>query len=158
MKFLMEALDAVETVWRPERIGVRLSPLGQANDMSDSDPETHYARIYAALSARKLAYLHVVEQFPGNEDDAGVQILRRLRRHYDGFYIANGGYDAGSAERAIASGHADAVTFGRDFIANPDLPERFRRGADLNPQDPDTFYGGGREGYTDYPFLETEPA
>ena len=158
MKFLNEVLDVVGKVWSSDRIGVRLSPLGQANDMSDSDPEAHFGAIYNALSARNLAYLHVVEAFPGSDDEEGVQIVKRLRKHYDGFYIANGGYDASTAEEAIASGHADAVTFGRDFIANPDLPERFRRGAKLNEQDQDTFYGGGREGYTDYPSLETEPA
>lgn len=156
MRLLEEVLDAVTDVFGADRTGVRLSPLGEANDMSDSDPETHFTAIYKMLDARKLAYLHVVEQFPGNDGEKSV--IKALRPHYTGFYIANGGYDAKTAADAIESGHAHAVTFGRPFIANPDLPERYRRGADLNPQDQNTFYGGGREGYTDYPFLDTPPA
>lgn len=72
--------------------------------------------------------------------------------------MANGGYDAASGAEAIEKGHAHAVAYGRPFIANPDLPERFRRGASLNTADQESFYGGGAEGYTDYPFLEAEPA
>ena len=159
MRFLQEVLQEVESVWDTGRIGVRLSPLGQANDMSDSAPETHFREVYRMLSDRRLAYLHVVESFPGSEDDGnGRTMIRRLRTAYDGFYIANGGYDAQTGAEAVSDGHADAITYGRPFIANPDLPERYRLGADLNTPDPDTFYGGGREGYTDYPFLHEAAA
>lgn len=156
MRFLREVLEAVGDVFPASRIGVRLSPLGEANDMSDSDPQGHFAEVYKMLDARGLAYLHVVEKFPGN--DGETDVIRALRPHYSGFYIANGGYDADSATKAINEGHAHAVTFGRPFIANPDLPERYRRGADLNTPDSDTFYGGDAGGYTDYPFLDSDPA
>ncbi|MCF7700052.1 alkene reductase [Loktanella sp. M215] len=154
MKFLEEVLNAVADHWSPSETGVRLSPLGQANDMSDSDPETHFAEVYKMLSGYQLAYLHVVESFPGSDDDKGRDLLARLRKIYDGFYIANGGYDADMAREAIESGYAEAVAFGRPFIANPDLPHRMKLNAEMNEPDQDTFYGGGAEGYIDYPTLE----
>ena len=154
MKFLEEVLNAVADHWSPSETGVRLSPLGQANDMSDSDPETHFAEVYKMLSGYQLAYLHVVESFPGSDDDKGRDLLARLRKLYDGFYIANGGYDADMAREAIESGYAEAVAFGRPFIANPDLPHRMKLNAEMNAPDQDTFYGGGAEGYIDYPTLE----
>ena len=83
-------------------------------------------------------------------------MLDSLCSLYQGIYIGNGGYDADSASREIARGRLDAVTFGRPFIANPDLPERFRTGAGLNEPDSDTFYGGAEAGYTDYPFLDRQ--
>ena len=153
MKFLEEVLDAVADHWAPQQTGVRLSPLGQANDMSDSDPERHFADVYKMLNGYNLAYLHVVESFPGTEGE-GRGLLKRLRQLYTGFYIANGGYDADMARDAIVSGHADAVSFGRAFIANPDLPHRMMVNASMNEPDSDTFYGGGAEGYIDYPTLE----
>ncbi|MBM7067656.1 alkene reductase [Actibacterium sp. 188UL27-1] len=155
MRFLQEVLDVVGEIWSPDRTGVRLSPLGQANDISDTDPETLFAAVIEMLDSRKLAYLHMVEAFPGstpNDDDSAL--IDRLRQLWSGFYIANGGYEAQSASDAITSGTADAVTFGRPFIANPDLPERFRIGAKLNEPDADTFYGGDETGYTDYPFMD----
>ncbi|WP_281826399.1 alkene reductase [Jannaschia rubra] len=156
MRLLSEVLDRVSEVFDPARIGVRLSPLGEANDMSDSDPEALFAGVIDMLSARKLAYLHLVEGFSGvdNTSEEDRAMLRRLRARHDGTYIGNGGYDATAAAGAIEAGQADAISFGRPFIANPDLPERFRRGAALNEQDKDTFYGGGEEGYIDYPFLD----
>lgn len=155
MRLLAEVIDAVTEVWDAGRVGVRLSPLGQANDIRDSDPEGLFGKIYEMIADRGLAYLHVVEAFPGSEPDGDARaLLERLRRRYDGFYIANGGYDGQSAAQAVASGRVDAVSIGRAFIANPDLPERLRRGADLNTPDQSTFYGGGAEGYTDYPSLD----
>lgn len=156
-RLLRQVLEAVMQVWPSQRIGVRLSPLGQANDISDSDREGTFAYTYKMLSDFKLSYLHVVEQFPGNDmDGKDEKLIKNLRKQFDGFYIANGDYDADRAVKAIESGHADAVTFGRPFIANPDLPERFRLGAELNEPNPDTFYGGDETGYTDYPFLDEE--
>ncbi len=155
MRLLGEVLDAVEAVWSKGRIGVRLSPLGQAGDISDSDVEGLFTEVYKMLDARKLAYLHVVEGFPGgggDEDDA--KLLARLREHYTGFFIGNGGYDADTAVNAITDGRADAISFGRPFIANPDLPERMRVGAEMNKPRQATFYGGDEKGYTDYPFLD----
>ena len=155
MRLLSEVLDTVSQVYPEERIGVRLSPLGQAGDISDSNPEKLFSAVYQKLSERDLAYLHVVEAFPGSDGDSEAQaLIRRLREQYDGFYIANGGYDADSAVSEIDGWNIDAVTFGRPFIANPDLPERYRRDAKLNKPDQDTFYGGDEKGYTDYPFLD----
>lgn len=155
MRFLAEVVEAVKLVWPSSRVGVRLSPLGQANDISDSDPESVFGAVYKMLNDHKLAYLHVVESFPGNKDaENGKALLKRLRKGWEGFYIANGGYEPETATQAIADGTADAVSFGRAFIANPDLPERFRRGAVLNTPDQTTFYGGDERGYTDYPFLD----
>ena len=156
IRIVSEAIDAVATVWPRDRIGVRVSPLGHANDISDSDKEATFTAVYKMLNDKNLAYLHVMEQFPGKDNgDEATALLDRLRALYDGFVISNGGYTPESASKAIASGHCHAVAFGRDFIATPDLPERIRVGAALNEQDPDTFYGGGKEGYIDYPFLET---
>jgi len=154
MRFLTEVLDAVADHFRPEQTGVRLSPLGQANDMSDSDPEGHFGEVYKMLNGYQLAYLHAVEAFPGSDDSEGRDMLVRMRGLYNGFYIANGGYNAELAREAIETGHTEAVAFGREFIANPDLPKRFALNAKLNATDQSTFYGGGSEGYTDYPTLE----
>lgn len=154
-RLLREVLEAVMGVWPAARIGVRLSPLGHANDIQDSDKEKTFSFIYKMLSDFKLAYLHVVEQFPGSDlDGKDEKLIKNLRKKFDGFYISNGDYDAERAVHAIESGHANAVTFGRPFIANPDLPERLRLGAELNEPNPDTFYGGDETGYTDYPFLD----
>jgi len=154
MRFLSQVLDTFCDVYPAARVGVRLSPLGQANDISDSDPEALFSAVVDMLSARRLAYLHLVEEFYGaNTSDNDRAMLKRLRGRYNGVYIGNGGYDGERAASAIADGAADAITFGRPFIANPDLPERFRIQAALNEPDPDTFYGGDETGYTDYPFL-----
>ncbi len=155
MRLLTEVLDAVSKVWDNTRIGVRLSPLGEMSDISDSDSKALFSAVYTMLDKRQLAYLHVVEKFPGSEqEESDRQLIKDLRELYNGFYIANGGYDADSSADAVKSGHADAVTIGRPFIANPDLPERYRRGANENEPNPDTFYGGDEIGYTDYPFLD----
>lgn len=134
------------------RTGIRLSPRGEANDISDSDPEALFSYLYTELDRRGLAYLHVVESFGTGPDAAGEKLIKRLREKWTGFYVANGGYDGDSARTAVASGHAHAVAFGKDFISNPDLPERLRAGGELNPYDKATFYGGSEAGYTDYPF------
>ncbi len=155
LRFLEEVFDAVLNVWCHTRVGLRLSPLGEANDMSDSDPKAHFSAIYASAKERGLAYLHVIEQFPGSKPETDKRLLLLgLREQYDGVYIANGGFDAHSAADAINDARVDAVAFGRPFIANPDLPERYRTGATLNEPNADTFYGGAHEGYTDYPFLD----
>ena len=154
MRFLEEVLAALAEVYPTGRTGIRLSPRGQANAISDSDPEALFAAVYEMLSDKSLAYLHVVEDFGGESGREAGEMIGRLRRSYEGVYIANGGFDAQTAVAAIEDGHADAVTFGRPFLANPDLPERYRTGAALNPQDKSTFYGGGEKGFTDYPFLD----
>ena len=157
LRLLDEVFDRVCDVYPTDRVGVRFSPLGQANDMSDSDREATFSAAYRMANDRKLAYLHAVEEFYGqNSSEEDVALLKHLRGLYNGVYIGNGSYDGDKAREAIASGGADAITFGRPFIANPDLPERFRINAELNEPDQDTFYGGGEAGYTDYSFLDPQ--
>lgn len=147
MRFLLEIVDAVAAAWEGSRVGVRLSPVNAYNDMTDSDPQRTFGEAARALGERKLAFLHVDETSSEPFDWAG------FRRSYSGAYIANGGYDRERALAAIASGHADLVSFGVLYLANPDLVERFRKKAPLNRADRATFYGGGERGYTDYPSL-----
>ena len=153
-RLMMEVVEAVCGVWGADRVGARLSPLQPFNDMRDSDPRATFTYAVHALNAFGLAYLHITEMGTEAPGAAGPAFdLHELRRAWQGRYMTNGGYDRDRANAALAAGDADLVAFGVPFLANPDLPERFRRGAPLNPPNPDTFYGGGAEGYTDYPFL-----
>jgi N-ethylmaleimide reductase len=154
-RFLLEATQAAIDVWGPGRVGVRLSPSGTYGSMTDSDPETTFGYAAAKLDAMGLAYLHVVEpRIRGTELIAETAPIaaKHLRRHFHGTMIAAGGFDGASAEAILQDGDAEAVAFGRAFIANPDLPDRLRLGLPLNPYDRLTFYGGDAHGYTDYPF------
>ena len=153
--FLEQVIESVCSVWKAERVGIRLSPTGTFNDAHDSDPLALFTEVISTVSRHNLAYLHMVEQFPGfSPTEEDVKILSALRKQWRGFYIANGDYDLDRANTALASGHADAISFGRPYIANPDLALRLKIGADLNSPDESTFYGGGAEGYIDYPFLD----
>lgn len=153
--FLEQVIESVCSVWKAERVGIRLSPTGTFNDAHDSDPLALFTEVISTVSRHHLAYLHMVEQFPGfSPTEEDVKILSALRKQWRGFYIANGDYDLDRANTALASGHADAISFGRPYIANPDLALRLKIGADLNSPDESTFYGGGAEGYIDYPFLD----
>lgn len=154
-RFLNEVILAVIDVWGADKVGVRLSPTGTFNDMGDSNPLETFGVAIETLNTYGLAYLHMVEKFPGiDSDDEDQKILNQLRTKWDGFYIANGGFDHDIAMKAVENGHADAIAFGRPFISNPDLPKRLELDAELQEADESTFYGGGAEGYTDYPFLE----
>ena len=158
-RLTVEVTKAVVGVWGADRVGIRLSPLSSFNDMSDSAPEQTFANAYRQLDTLGLAYLHVVEKFPGIAQSAEDRAtLDRLRKLWSGTYIDNGDFDAAEAEAWIAKGRATAVAFGRPFIANPDLPERYRTSAALNTADQATFYGGGEAGYIDYPFLGQKAA
>lgn len=151
MRLLEQVVAAVSGVWPANSVGVRLSPENQFNDIRDSQPQKTFNAVVDMLSGHQLAYLHVLE---GNM--AGGERLvdyPELRRRFGGLYMANNGYTRASADRALQQGDADMVAFGTLFIANPDLPERFARGAALNEPDPATFYGGDAAGYTDYPAL-----
>lgn len=149
-RFMLEVTDAVTEVWGPERVGIRLSPANRFNRMSDSNAQKAFRYFAEALSERGLAYLHGIE----TKEDGDEFDFNEWRETYDGVYMANSDYDQARGEQAVASGHADLVSYGRAFLANPDLPTRFHRDAPLNEPDRDTFYGGGAEGYTDYPTLE----
>lgn len=123
------------------------------NDIRDSNPEALFHHVVEALNPFNLAYLHVVEI--GMTGDAPQTFdFDHLRKACRGNYIANGGYDKARGNAAVASGHADAVAYGVPFIANPDLVARFKGDAPLNVADQSTFYGGGEQGYTDYPTLQ----
>ena len=152
-RFLLEVVDAVVGVWGADRVGVRLSPLGSFNDMSDSDPAATFGHAIATLDRFGLAYLHLVEAFGAELSAEQQTLLHGLRGRWHGVYIANGSYTRESAEKAIADGHADAITFGKLFLANPDLPQRLASRTPLNEPDQSTFYGGDHRGYTDYPPL-----
>lgn len=154
-RFLLEATQAAIDVLGADRVGVRLSPSGTYGSMSDSDPQATFGHAAAELDALGIAYLHVVEpRIKGTEliAEAEPVAARQLRVVFRGTLIAAGGFDGASAEAILQTGDADAVAFGRAFIANPDLPERLRLGLPPNRYDRATFYGGDAHGYTDYPF------
>lgn len=154
MRLLDEVLNAVKEVWPSKRVGVRLSPENQFNDIEDSQPQSTFNAVVDMLSKHDLAYLHVLE---GDMLNGGREVdYVELKRRFGGLYMANMGYTQATAEEALTEGNADMIAFGQLFIANPDLPERFIRGASLNEPDQATFYGGDEKGYTDYPALEAE--
>jgi N-ethylmaleimide reductase len=162
VRLLTEVVETVTEVWGPDRVGVRLSPLSTFNDISDDDPETTFGHVAGQLSDYRLAYLHIVNPAmaaleKGAEPDArALRMLDLIRQRYRGTLMIAGGFDRDTAEAWLEQGKADLIAFGRKFLANPDLPERFRSGAPLNAEDPTTFYGGGAKGYTDYPTLTQE--
>jgi N-ethylmaleimide reductase len=151
-RFLLEVTEAVAGVWGAERVGVRLSPLGTFNSMSDSDPASTFGFIAEALGRYGLAYLHVVEG--GHESADGPFDWAELKRRFRGPYVANGDYSRERGSAVLAAGRADLVSFATAYIANPDLVARFRSDAPLADPDPSKFYGGDHRGYTDYPALD----
>jgi N-ethylmaleimide reductase len=159
-RLLLEVVEAVVGVWGADRVGIRLSPSGTFGSMSDSDPKALFTYVAHALDAFNLAYLHVVEpRVNGNVDrevDPEALDARYFRTVYSGRLIAAGGFTQESGNQAIAAGDADLIAYGRLYIANPDLVERFAQDAPLNPYDRNTFYGGDARGYTDYPTLELQ--
>lgn len=153
-RFLLEAVQAVVDAWEPGRVGLRLSPISPANDIADSNPEPVFTYAVEQLNRFGLAFLHMVEGATmGPREVPGGFDLQKLRRLFNGSYIANNGYDGEMAKQAVASGAADMVAFGRPYIANPDLVERLEKGAPLAEGNRDTYYGGDAHGYTDYPPL-----
>jgi N-ethylmaleimide reductase len=161
-RLLLEVVEAVVEVWGAERVGVRVSSLNTQNDISDEDPETTFGYIAAKLSEFGLAYLHVVNPAlksmeQGDEpDERALRLAGIFREQFQGPLMFAGGFDQNSAEDWLAQGRADLIAFGRKFIANPDLPQRFRERAPLNADDRSTYYGGGARGYTDYLSLAQE--
>lgn len=154
MRFPLEVVSALVDVWGSGRVGIRISPFAGYNGMSDSNPEATFGAFAKALAPFKLAFLEVVELADRDERKMSDAFRKMLRDSFSGPYIANGIFDGQSAMDIVTSGKADAVTFGRLFLANPDLPERLRLNVPLNRPDPTTFYGGGTKGYTDYPSLQ----
>jgi len=150
----LEVTESVIGVWGRERVGYKVSPNGTVYSMSDSNPIQTFSYLAEQLSSLGLAYLHVTEPIAGPAAPAdAVRAAPVLRRKFNGALIVNGGYDAQSANAAIARGQADLVAFGVPFLANPDLPLRYSRNTPLNAPNPATFYAGEDKGYVDYPAL-----
>ncbi len=150
-RLLIETVEALISVWGAGRVGVHLAPRGDAHDMGDSDRLGTFTYAARELGKRRVAFL-CAREHPGPD-----RIGPRLRSEFGGVYIANEGFTLDSAEQMLSAGEADAVAFGKLFIANPDLPERFARNAPLNRWSTETFYAGGQHGYVDYPRLGAEP-
>ena len=148
-RLLLEVTDAVVSVWGAGKVGMHLSPRGDSNNMGDSNPANTFGYVAEQLGMRQLAFIFT------RESAASSRISPELKRRFGGMLIANEGFTGETAAQELASGQADAVAFGKLFIANPDLPHRLRHGLPLNPPHPETFYGYGladpRQGYVDYP-------
>jgi N-ethylmaleimide reductase len=159
---LLEVTDRLVAQLGAERVGVRMSPFGTVNDIGDSDPMSINRYAIEELSRRGIAYLHLIEPRVNaglrEDENANVpaSVASLLRPSFQGPLIVSGGFTRATAESAIQTGHADAIAFGRAFIANPDLPYRLAAGAPLNAYDRSTFYGGAEKGYVDYPSIQPE--
>ena len=157
-RLLLEVVEAVIKVWGADRVGVRLSPYSNFNDMRDSDPIPLFTYAAEKLRGLGIVYLHVIE--PVNADhpmampeSKKTPIAPILHKAFGGTFMLNGGYDKETGTAAIENGDADLICFGVPFIVNPDLVKRYQTNASLNTPDPSTFYGGDAGGYTDYPML-----
>ncbi len=146
-RLLLEVTDAVISVWGAGRVGVHLAPRGDAHDVGDSDPAALFGYVAHQLGERKIAFLCARERV------AEPRLGPALKAAFGGVYVANEGFDKASAEAVTEAGEADAVAFGKLFIANPDLPQRFALSASLNAWNMATFYAEGPAGYVDYPTL-----
>jgi N-ethylmaleimide reductase len=155
-RLVVEVMEAVAGVWGGDRTGVHLSPTNLAfNDISDSDPTQTFSAAVRALDRLGLAYLHLVEPGPADPVGPGPRLdAAFFRPLWRSALVVNKAYDLDHANTALRSGAADLVSFATLFIANPDLPERFRRGAPFNAPERKTYYGGAAAGYTDYPALD----
>jgi N-ethylmaleimide reductase len=153
-RLLLEVTEAVVKAWSADRVGVRLSPTGEFNDMRDSDPIATFTAVAKSLNDFDLAYLHIMEALPGHMlAGPGERVIPHIRQAYQGTLMINGGYDGVTGEAAIAHKEADLIAYGVPFLTNPDLTERIKHNAPLNPPDFETFYTPGAKGYTDYPSL-----
>jgi N-ethylmaleimide reductase len=158
-RLLLEVMEAVAGEIGAERTGVRLSPVTPSNDAAqDSNPKALFDHVVDRLAALKIAFIHVVEGQTGGPRDFAPFDFEHMRRrfkagHAQGAWMVNNGYNRQMALEVVADGKADVVAFGRPFIANPDLVRRLKEDAPLNAVQPATLYGGGAEGYTDYPAL-----
>jgi 2,4-dienoyl-CoA reductase-like NADH-dependent reductase (Old Yellow Enzyme family) len=146
-RLMLEVTDACIAVWGAGRVGMHLAPRRDSHDMSDSDPKATFGYVARELGKRGIAFICAREGV--GADSLGPY----LKQEFGGVYIANEKLTKESAEALVESGKADAVAFGKWFIANPDLPRRLKNDAHLNEARPDRFYYPGAEGYTDYPAL-----
>lgn len=153
LRFLKEILTAVVAAVGNERVGIRISPIGKFNEVRAGDEEETLALI-EMLDTFNLAYLHISEPDWAGGKPLSTEMRQKIRQAYRGVIIGSGGYSAEKADNLIRTGLIDAVAFGRGYIANPDLVERFSQNAPLNPMKPYGSYGGDKKGYTDYPTLQ----
>ena len=151
----LEVTKAVIEVWGRDRVGYRISPHNDAHSMSDANPLETFSYFTRELNKIGLGYLHLIEPIGGGAGfvPPEARLGPTLRRIFERTFILNGGYGLQSGSEAITRGEADLIAFGVPFLANPDLPERFRQNEPLNEPDVATFYVGGAKGYTDYPAL-----
>lgn len=153
-RFVLEVAKAVIDAIGQDKVGIRLSPFGVFNDMPIYDAmEADYTYLTEQLNALGLVYVHIVDHSPMGAPPVPESIKKTMRRVFKGKLILSGGYDRARAERDLAAGNGDLFAMGRSFLANPDLPARWRANAPLNEPDANTFYTPGEKGYTDYPFL-----
>ena len=154
-RLTLEVVDAVIEVMGADRVGIRLSPFIEIFGLSDDEPKTMAFYMAEQLNERGLAYVHVAEpDWAGGDVSLSDDFRAAMRERFTaGALLFNGHYTADKTEALIADGLGDGASFGRPYIANPDLVERFRQNAELNEPDPSTFYGGDEKGYTDYPTL-----
>ena len=158
LRLLEEVADAICEVVPSGKVGVRLSPTGGPGGSKDKDPEALYTGAAQTLSGKGLCYLHVIRPNDHTGDGSGKdfakKLMKKMKEAFDGTFVANGEFEAEEAEVWVKEGHADAITFGRMLLANPDLPARIAQDGPYNKADSSTFYGGGKEGYVDYPSLK----
>lgn len=154
LRFLVEVTKALADAVGSDKVGVRLSPKGQYNDMQDSNPIATFTRAAELLNPLGLAYLHILEALPGHMMYAeGERILPHIRKVYENIIVTNGGYTKASGNMALENREADAITFGMLYLANPDLVSRFKTDGPFNQPDFATLYTPGEKGYIDYPVL-----
>lgn len=152
-RFALEVVDAAIAEVGAGRVGIRLSPVTPFNDLADSNPQAVFGYLIEQLNQRGIAFIHFIEGATGGSREIPGFDFAWARKAYQGTYIANNGYDREMAIQAVETGKADAVAFGRLFIANPDLVQRLKANAPLNTPNPQTFYTPGPAGYIDYPFM-----
>ncbi|MGP9685596.1 alkene reductase [Halomonas sp. AOP25-F1-15] len=154
-RFPLEVVDAVVEVFGGDRVGIRMTPFIELFGLTDDEPEAMAFYMAEQLSKRGLAYLHLNEpNWAGGDITFPDGFREQMRERFSGRLIYCGNYDAERAEARIGENTTDAIAFGRPYIANPDLPERFRVNAPLTQPNHETFYGGDEKGYTDYPFMD----
>ena len=154
IRFALEVTEAVIAEIGKDRTGIRISPVSPEHDAVDSSPASVYFSLVRELSRLNLAYIHVVEGATGGAREFNGFDFSALRKEFNGAWMVNNGYNLQMAVEAISSGYADLVAFGKLYIANPDLAQRFKQNTALNELDTTTLYGGGSKGYTDYPSLK----
>ncbi len=155
VRFAIEVIEAVAETIGANKTGIRFSPAGRNQGISDSNPKETFGYLLEQLNEFNLAYIHLMEPMSdvSNLENYPTEVTKYFREIYNGTIITNVAYDQQSGNDAIEDGIADLVAYGRPFIANPDLPARFAANAELNEPDKSTFYGGDEKGYTDYPFM-----